>query len=279
MARAPGTRPVASKGFATLADVTDYFRSKALRPAFSWQDVWGEEHAQAFTVAKAVETELLTDFRETLDAAIAESWSPERWKNTMRERLVKNGWGKPRLVKDPTGKLPARTVDFTSSRRLDTIFWANMRSARAAGQWERMQRTKARLPYLLYVRTASGDPRPEHLSWVGTILPIDDPFWSTHFPPNGWGCKCSVRQISARERDRLLGHRTDVRGSGPQDRRETQGHDPLQRDAPGGTDAPLHQQPHGRDRHRARGHRSPAGTPTRDWRGPTRWPGGSSRSC
>lgn len=36
------------------------------------------------------------------------------------------------------------------------------------------------------------------------ILPADDPFWRTHFPPNGWGCKCTVRQITRRERERLL---------------------------------------------------------------------------
>jgi len=67
-----------------------------------------------------------------------------------------------------------------------------------------MQRTKRGLPYILYVRTAASDPRPEHLRWVGIILPIDDPFWRTHFPPNGWNCQCSVRQITNRERDRLL---------------------------------------------------------------------------
>jgi len=49
------------------------------------------------------------------------------------------------------------------------------------------------------VQTVSAEPRPEHIAFVGTILPIDNPFWATHFPPNGWGCKCSVRQISERE--------------------------------------------------------------------------------
>ena len=78
-----------------------------------------------------------------------------------------------------------------------------MRSARAAGQWERIQRTKAGLPYLLYVRTASAHPREQHLAFVGIILPVDHPFWATHFPPNGWGCKCSVRQITRFEYERL----------------------------------------------------------------------------
>lgn len=31
------------------------------------------------------------------------------------------------------------------------------------------------------------------------ILPVDDPFWNSWYPPNGWGCKCWVRQITRRE--------------------------------------------------------------------------------
>lgn len=109
------------------------------------------------------------------------------------------------MVKDPTDVDPDRMVNFASDRRLKTIFWSNMNSARAAGQWERAQRSKRGLPYFLYIRTTSADPRPEHLAWVGIILPVDHPFWKTHFPPNGWLCKCQVRQIGAREAERLLG--------------------------------------------------------------------------
>ena len=50
-------------------------------------------------------------------------------------------------------------MNFISPGRLQTIFSANMRSARAAGQWDRIQRTKDALPYLLYVRTTSKEPR------------------------------------------------------------------------------------------------------------------------
>ena len=40
---------------------------------------------------------------------------------------------------------------------------------------------------------------------AGTLLPVDDPWWQTHYPPNGWGCKCWVRQVSRREAERLGG--------------------------------------------------------------------------
>lgn len=193
------------KGFAPPVEVTGFFDRKTATPAFSWADVWAEEHAYKFTVAKAVELDVLNAFRGTIAQAIAEGKGFDNWKPLIEKELTKLGWWQPRMVTDPTGIQPERMVNFSSDRRLKTIFWSNMNSARAAGQWERAQRSKKTLPYVLYLRTTSGDPRPEHLLWVGTILPIDHPFWKTHWPPNGWLCKCQVRMISAREAERLLG--------------------------------------------------------------------------
>ena len=34
------------------------------------------------------------------------------------------------------------------------------------------------------------------------VLPVDDPFWSTHFPPNGWGCKCNVRALTREQAEK-----------------------------------------------------------------------------
>lgn len=192
------------RGFGPPPEVTSYFDDKILKPSFSWLDVFGAEHANAFTVAKATELELLGLFKNSIGKAIAEGRGFETWRKSVVEELGKAGWGKPRLVEDPTGKQPPKLVDFTGERRLRTIFWGNMASARAAGQWERAQRSKRALPYFLYLHTVSAHPRKDHLQWVGLILPVDDPIWAKIFPPNGWHCKCAVRQISARERDELL---------------------------------------------------------------------------
>lgn len=192
------------RGFAPPPEVTRYFDDKGLKPSFSWLDVFGAEHANAFTVAKATELELLGLFKTSLSRALAEGQGFETWRKRIVEDLHAAGWGKPRLVADPTGKQPPRLVDFTARTRLDTIFWGNMASARAAGQWERAQRTKRALPYFLYLHTTSANPRKDHLQWVGLIRPVDDPIWAKIFPPNGWRCKCGVRQISAREAEDLL---------------------------------------------------------------------------
>jgi hypothetical protein len=197
--------PPAERGFRTPPEITRYFADKGLRPAFSWLDVWGQEHAYAFTVAKAVETELLALFKNSIQRALENGQGFETWRQGLVPELQRLGWYGKRRVDDPTGAWNSKVVDFSRPRRLETIFWSNVRSARAAGQWERIQRTKRGLPYLLYVRTTSAEPRPQHLAWAGTILPVDHIFWATHFPPNGWHCKCSVRQISRYEYAQLEG--------------------------------------------------------------------------
>jgi uncharacterized protein with gpF-like domain len=35
------------------------------------------------------------------------------------------------------------------------------------------------------------------------VLPVDSPWWDDHYPPNGFGCKCGVRQISKAEAEAL----------------------------------------------------------------------------
>ncbi len=70
-----------------------------------------------------------------------------------------------------------------------------------AGRW--MQLTDpdqlALQPYLEYRHGDSREPRLQHLAWDGLTLPADDPWWDTHYPPNGWGCKCKVFAAGPRD--------------------------------------------------------------------------------
>lgn len=186
------------------AEVSAYFRQKQLRPAFRWTEVWGEEHAHAFTVAKVTELELLATIKASLQRAIDEGRPYEAWAKDLRPELQRAGWLGEREVTNPaTGEV--RRTDLSSPRRLRTIYDANLRTARAAGQWERAQRTKAVLPYLVYELGPSVRHRPEHVAKQGVIRAVDDPFWDAWFPPNGWGCKCWTRSITRGERDRREG--------------------------------------------------------------------------
>ena len=184
-----------------------YFRAKDLRPGFDYRDVWGQEHAHAFTVAKAIQLDVLDDLREAASEALAEGKTFRQFSKDLTPTLQKKGWwGKKEQLDPKTGEL--RTVQLGSPRRLRTIYRSNLRAARAAGQWQRIQRTKDTHPYLLYELGPSERHRPQHVAWAGTLLPADDPWWQTHFTPNGWGCKCRVRQVSKREAQRRGGETT-----------------------------------------------------------------------
>lgn len=177
-------------------EAIDYFRAKGLKPGFAWQDVWQEEHARAFTVAKAMRRDILETIRTALDDAIANGLTLAQFRAQVTPLLQAQGWwGKQQMIDPATGQ--SRLVQLGSPRRLKIIYDMNMRMAQAAGRWQRIQRSKEALPYLRYTAVMDERTRPEHAEWHGTILHVDDPWWDTHYPPCGWNCRCTVLQIDA----------------------------------------------------------------------------------
>lgn len=183
-------------------EAIDYLQAKKIKPGFDYRDVWREEHAGAFTVAKMAHLDMLSDMRDSLVDALKQGTTLREWSKQVTPELQKRGWWGVQEATDPlTGK--RGLVQLGSPRRLQTIYEANLRTARAAGQWERILRTTTSHPYLLYQLGPSVRHRPQHVAWSGTLLPIEDEFWRYGMPPNGWGCKCWVRQVSQVEYGRL----------------------------------------------------------------------------
>ena len=161
-----------------------YLRTKRRRPSDHWTDVWREEHAVAFTVAQMAEDAMLEDVHHALLRALRKGETLETFRDRLGPWLEQRGWA-PR---GRGGDIPTR---------LRRIYNTNLRTARAAGQWDRISRNADLLPYLVYELGPSEQHREEHAAWAGLCLKVDDPWWNTHYPPNGWGCKCRVRQVAA----------------------------------------------------------------------------------
>ena len=166
--------------------VAEWFRAKGLVPSFDWYEVWADEHQVAFTVAKMMERDLLSFVRDAVGDAIEHGLSLEAFKKRLTPRLQQAGWWGRRLG---------------SPSRLELIYDTNVRTSLAAGQWDRIDQTTDTHPYLLYQLGPSRIHRPVHVGWHGTLLPANDPWWASHFPPNGFGCKCWIRQVSREEVD------------------------------------------------------------------------------
>lgn len=75
---------------------------------------------------------------------------------------------------------------------LRTEYNMAVKSARSAVNYRDALRTKDLYPNLKYCLSTSRKKRPEHLEYVGTILPIEHPWWDEHMPPSAWNCNCSV---------------------------------------------------------------------------------------
>lgn len=66
-------------------------------------------------------------------------------------------------------------------------------------KWTDIQSNKDIFPKLKYVTTGDGRVRPDHVRLDGIVRPVDDPFWSRYYPPNDWGCRCNIEQITEDE--------------------------------------------------------------------------------
>ncbi|MDQ2084524.1 phage minor head protein [Xanthobacteraceae bacterium Astr-EGSB] len=164
-------------------EAIDFLRRKIDLPTQAWTDIWQEMHSRAFVVAGAQSEALLADFHEAVNRAIAEGRTLAQFRADFDHIVATHGWS------------------YKGSRawRSRVIFQTNLRMAYAAGRWEQIQRVKKTRPYLRYVAVMDARVRPLHAEWHDTVLPVDDPWWQTHFPPNGWNCRCSVMSLNERD--------------------------------------------------------------------------------
>ena len=82
---------------------------------------------------------------------------------------------------------------------LDNVFRTNIQSAYGHGRWQQQQMSKAERPYLMYSAINDSRVRPAHLALNRIVLPIDHPFWLTHYPPLSFRCRCTVIALTEKQ--------------------------------------------------------------------------------
>lgn len=168
-----------------------FFRGKLgnLIPTEKWTDVWKSAHDTGFMVAGAAKADLLADFAAAVDRAISEGKSLQAFRQDFDAIVAKHGW----------------SYNGEYNWRTRTIYRTNITTSYAAGRLAQLK--SGRFEYWTYRHSDSvANPRPLHVSWNGLTLPANDPWWNTHYPPNGWGCQCYVVGVS-----RSAGQRTGGR--------------------------------------------------------------------
>jgi len=169
-------------GSLPFKEAISFFENKLNIPTDRWADIWRDGHNSGFMVAGALKNDLLNDFRKAVDSAISEGKSIGWFKKEFKTIVAKHGWSH-------TGE---------ANWRAKVIYDTNMRQSYNAGRYEQLQH----FDFWEYQHGDSLHPRPMHLSWHGTVLPKEHGFWQTHFPQNGWGCKCKVRGRTAKQLER-----------------------------------------------------------------------------
>ena len=175
-------------------EAVDYFRQKINIPTKRWNDLEGAMHTRAFTVAGAMREDILCDFRKAVDSAIANGESLQDFRDNFYK--IASKWRESDPSFDEKMKKPKY-----GAWRSKVIYQTNMLTAAAAAQERQARSMPDVFTHAKYVCMMLPGSREEHKAWNGTVLPLEDPWWEKHSPPNGFGCLCEKEFISKYEMD------------------------------------------------------------------------------
>lgn len=166
----------------------DFLKQKVRLPTLTHRDISSRGHDRAFVVAGAMKADLLNDLHNAVNKAVAEGQSFKQFQDGFDDILGKHGW------------LNGTDKEY-KAWRAKVIYQTNMRTSHAAGRYKQMTDPEVlkRRPYWRYRHNTVENPRIQHQRWDGLVLPADSQFWKINFPPNGYGCKCTVEAINERQ--------------------------------------------------------------------------------
>jgi Phage Mu protein F like protein/Protein of unknown function (DUF935) len=76
---------------------------------------------------------------------------------------------------------------------LESEYQLARRSATMAVEWQQIESNSDLFPNIKYITAGDDRVREAHKKLDDIVLPINDPFWNSFFPPNGWGCRCHAQ--------------------------------------------------------------------------------------
>ena len=100
--------------------------------------------------------------------------------------------------KDEAGKI----CDRYNETWLRTEYDLAISSSQSAARWVEYEKEADIIPFLEYQTVGDSEVRPEHAVLDGIVKAIHDVFWTTHYPPNGYGCRCeAIQAIDGEKRE------------------------------------------------------------------------------
>ena len=182
-------------------DAVAYLESKGIRPTRHWYDIWQEAQAKAVTVSGMTRLDLLEDVKKGLVDAVKSGKTEKMFIDDLAPILRAKGWtGKRQSINPKTGEVTEKGPDLPA--RLSLIFFQNVQSAYMYGRYRAMLANAEERPWWMYIAVLDSRTRPHHRALHRKVFRYDDPFWKTHYPPNGFYCRCRVRALSDAQLER-----------------------------------------------------------------------------
>jgi SPP1 gp7 family putative phage head morphogenesis protein len=140
------------------------------------------EREFAFTLANVAQADLVSEVYDAIDRAIRDGTTLEDFKAEVGTAL-EEAWG---------GEQPAR---------LEAIFRTNVQGAYNAGRFDRMTAPAAKRarPFWRFDAIADSRTTPFCRGADGVVLPADDPWWKSRYPPAHHNCRSVVTPLTEDE--------------------------------------------------------------------------------
>ena len=161
------------------------FTTKDFNNTFDFEIDWNLEdiaalaafRSEAFIVAGITADDALNTLKSEAEKAFKEGITFSEWKKEIK----------------------LKGFDPENPYYLRTNFNTAVNNAYLAGEYNQAMQNIDILPYFRYVAVMDDRVRDEHAELHGTVLPKNDPFWDTYYPPNGWNCRCGVEELTENE--------------------------------------------------------------------------------
>jgi SPP1 gp7 family putative phage head morphogenesis protein len=162
-------------------DAVNFLESKGIEISWDWKEQLKIIREHAFTVSKVSSADVLQMLHDELKKAMNKGTTYRDFKKHVNPLLVQKGY---------------RTKDDGSAWRLDVIYRTNMQGAYMGGRYAQMLDVKDEFPYWQYIAVLDNRTRPNHRALNDKVVKNTDKLWHTHFPPNGYNCRCRVRALT-----------------------------------------------------------------------------------
>jgi SPP1 gp7 family putative phage head morphogenesis protein len=150
---------------------------------------------------KSEYTGVTADF-DTPDAAMLMRLTSDVWhfsaaKNYQQLRdlttALKDGEGKLRGWGDYR-EAAAKVCEKYNRVWMQTEYRFAIAASQTAARWTEFEKEADVIPNLQYQTVGDSSVRADHARLDGVVRPVGDNFWQTHYPPNGWNCRCEAIQ-------------------------------------------------------------------------------------